>query len=148
MATRGQQQYRTATAREREEREREKIHCRQRYIQREMQCCIQMQSSAAHPSLSLQMATNPSSTAMAIHLLCFFCAKWWLLPLLLLDHTLSSSSPLPTSWGVWANLGKIPRRVEPCNYQISHAAAAGSYYLLLSFFTYIAPAIGVAVHLY
>uniref|UniRef100_A0A0E0NYW0 Uncharacterized protein n=2 Tax=Oryza TaxID=4527 RepID=A0A0E0NYW0_ORYRU len=52
---------------------------------------------------------------MAIHLLCFFCAKWWLLPLLLLDHTLSSSSPLPTSWGVWANL---------------------------------APAIGVAVHLY
>lgn len=80
------------------------------------------------------MATNPSSTAMAIHLLCFFCAKWWLLPLLLLDHTLSSSSPLPTSWGVWANLGKIPRRVEPCNYQISHAAAAGSYYLLLSFF--------------
>nr|ABF97889.1 hypothetical protein LOC_Os03g44544 [Oryza sativa Japonica Group] len=51
---------------------------------------------------------------MAIHLLCFFCAKWWLLPLLLLDHTLSSSS-LPTSWGVWANLGSI-NTWEKCVY--------------------------------
>uniref|UniRef100_A0A0D3FLT1 Uncharacterized protein n=1 Tax=Oryza barthii TaxID=65489 RepID=A0A0D3FLT1_9ORYZ len=52
---------------------------------------------------------------MAIHLLCFFCAKWWLLPLLLLDHTLSSSLLFLLLGGVWANL---------------------------------APAIGVAVHLY
>uniref|UniRef100_I1PDX2 Uncharacterized protein n=1 Tax=Oryza glaberrima TaxID=4538 RepID=I1PDX2_ORYGL len=52
---------------------------------------------------------------MAIHLLCFFCAKWWLLPLLLLDHTLSSSLLFLLLGGVWANLGSI-NTWEKCVY--------------------------------